>query len=53
MQQCDDAKTAAALQHLELEEAVSEGRQDVGLHCLFRQQDLLGSQVLLGEVGDD
>ena len=39
--------------HLELEKAVSKGRQDVGLHCLFRQQNLLGSQVLLGEVGDD
>ena len=53
MRYCNDAKKAAALLHLELEEAVGEGRQDIGLHCLFRQQDLLGSQVLLGEVGDD
>ncbi len=39
--------------YLELEEGVGEGRQYVGFHSLLGQQDLLGTQVLLGEVGDD
>ena len=38
---------------LEFEEGVGEGRQDVGFHSLLGQQDLLGTQVLGGEVGDD
>ena len=39
--------------YLEFEEGVSEGRQDVGFHSLLGQHDLLGAQVLGGEVGDD
>lgn len=48
-----ESREQAAMHYHELEKAVGEGRQDVSLHGLFGQQDLLGPQVLLGEMSDD